>query len=70
MNKGTTEIGYTNKNNQRVIRNTGLPGTDHNQYVYELECGDCGHRYGSNGSDNWQRKCPRCQGGRPGLSVS
>ena len=32
-------------------------------------CGACGHTYRSNGSDNFQRKCPRCQGGAPGLGV-
>jgi hypothetical protein len=26
-------------------------------------------RYGSNGSDNFQRKCPRCQGGAPGQAT-
>jgi hypothetical protein len=29
----------------------------------------CGHKYGSNGSDNFQRKCPSCQGGAPGLTL-
>ena len=63
----TTEQGYTNRNGQVVVGKTGLPGTDHNQYVYVLRCGRCGHRYGANGSDIWQRLCPRCGGGRPGL---
>ena len=35
-----------------------------------LRCGHCAHEYGSNGSDNFQRKCPKCQGGRPGLEHS
>ena len=64
---GTTTPGYRNRNGQTVIRDTGLPGTDHNQRIYELECGKCGHRYGANGSDIWQRRCPCCDGGRPGL---
>lgn len=69
MGKGTTEPGYTNRNRQVVVRPTHLPGTDLNQYVYILRCGDCGHEYGANGSDIFQRKCPNCQGGAPGLSL-
>ncbi len=59
--------GYVNRNNQTVLRGTETRGNDHGQYVYVLICGQCGHEYGSNGSDNFQRKCPRCQGGMPGL---
>ena len=68
MAEETTRPGYTNRNNQTVLRGTRLPGNDHNQYVYVLRCGNCGHEYGSNGSDNWQRRCPACDGGAPGLS--
>lgn len=68
-NKGTTKIGYLNRNNQKVIRETDQPGTDHRQYLYVLRCKYCGHEYGSNGSDNWQRKCPQCQNGRPGMQI-
>ena len=66
-NRPTVQPGFENRNKQLVVRATGLPGTDHGQYVYVLRCGRCGNEYGSNGSDNFQRKCPRCQGGRPGL---
>lgn len=45
---------------------TTLPGNDHNQVVYLLRCRDCGNRYGANGSDIFQRKCPARGGGRPG----
>jgi Zn finger protein HypA/HybF involved in hydrogenase expression len=64
---GTTQPGYANRNGQVVIRNTGLPGTDHLQTVYQLECSNCGHVYGANGSDIHLRRCPECQGGAPGL---
>ena len=67
---GTTVPGYRNRNGQTVVRCTDIPGNDHNQVVYELECGACRHRYGANGSDIWQRKCPECGGGRPGLDYS
>jgi precorrin-8X/cobalt-precorrin-8 methylmutase len=62
----TTEAGYENRNHQVVIGCTRLAGTDHGQYVYVLRCGTCGHEYGANGSDIFQRHCPLCQGGRPG----
>ena len=68
--KGTTKPGYRNRNGQVVVRRTNRPGNNHNQVAYELECRDCGHRYGANGSDVWQRKCPECGGGQAGLSCS
>ncbi|WP_191569649.1 hypothetical protein [Paracoccus yeei] len=42
----TTKAGYVNKNGQEVLQATDLPGNDHNQVVYVLRCGSCGHRYG------------------------
>ena len=67
-NRGiTTQVGYTNRNRQTVVRPTGRPGTDHGQYVYVLRCNECGLEYGANGSDIHQRKCPACQAGMPGL---
>jgi hypothetical protein len=68
MLKGkTTQPGYVNRNSQVVIRKTQLPGTDKGQSVYQLGCVICGHVYGANGSDIFERKCPKCQGGLPGL---
>ncbi len=64
----TTQPGYVNRNGQVVICNTGLPGTDKNQSVYELGCSHCGHVYGANGSDIHEPKCPKCQGGVEGLA--
>lgn len=65
MELKSTEAGYVNKNNQKNFGKTNKPGTDNNQWFYEMECLDCGHKYYANGSDIWLRKCPRCQGGRP-----
>ena len=65
---GTTTPGYWNRNGQVVVKRTDRPGNDHNQRLYVLECSRCGHRYGANGSDVWQRKCPECGGGQPGLT--
>jgi hypothetical protein len=67
--KGTTVTGYVNSNGQVTIRDTQLPGTDHLQHIYQLACSHCGHDYGANGSDIHDRKCPKCQGGKPGLSL-
>ncbi|MFC5077106.1 hypothetical protein VTH8203_02389 [Vibrio thalassae] len=65
----TTQIGYVNRNNQKNHGTRGIVGNDHNQVSYKLECmmADCGEVYGSNGTDVFQRKCPTCQGGKPGI---
>jgi len=65
--KGTTRIGYVNRNEQEVVCRTNLPGNDHLQKTYVLRCKRCGAEYGANGTDIWQRRCPWHQGGRPGL---
>jgi Zn finger protein HypA/HybF involved in hydrogenase expression len=69
MGKGSSGTSYRNRNRQIVVRPTPLASTDHNQYVYVLRCGDCGHEYGANGSDIFQRKCPNCQSSASGLPV-
>lgn len=63
----TTELGFINRNNQKVMLKTDILGNDHNQVVYVLQCQNCGSQYGANGSDIFQRRCPSCDGGRPGL---
>ena len=68
MGKGTTAVGYVNRNRQTVVRKTDLPGNDHNQVVYVLRCSDCGHEYGANGSDIHARRCPGHDGGAAGLA--
>ena len=67
--RGTTEVGYVNRNNQEVLRDTGEPGTDHRQRIYVLRCNDCGHEYGANGSDIHLRRCPGHDGGAPGFPI-
>jgi hypothetical protein len=69
MAKGTTKPGYTNPKDQKVVRDTGTPGTDHNQRIYHLKCLVCGHEYGANGSDIHLRRCPRHDGGAAGLPI-
>ena len=66
--KGTTRVGYINRNGQKNLGRCepSRAGTDHCQYVYIMQCGRCKHKYGSNGSDIFQRKCPSCDGGKEG----
>jgi hypothetical protein len=64
----TTQIGYVNRNNQRNLGHCNEEGTDHNSTAYELECLECHHKYWANGTDVFQRKCPKCQGGVPGIT--
>ena len=65
----TTQIGYVNRNNQRCEGHRGVVGTDHGATAYRMVCQQsrCGHVYGANGTDVFQRKCPQCQGGKPGI---
>jgi putative restriction endonuclease len=61
--------GDVNRNNQQLLRLSTQPGTDYNARVWVLKCRLCSTIYGSNSTDAWQRKCPKCQNGRPGLDV-
>ena len=63
----TTTIGYVNRNQQENLGHRGTPGTDHGQVAYKLRCLKCSQAYGANGTDLFQRKCPKCQGGNPGI---
>jgi hypothetical protein len=67
--ESSTASGYVNRNDQVVVRRTDLAGNDHLQYAYELRCNRCGQSYGANGSDIFQRRCPSCQDGAPGLAL-
>ena len=72
-----SETDDLNTNKQRLIRKTTRPGNGHNAKVWVVVCqedsqehdGICGHEYGVNGHDFFERKCPVCQGGKQGLSV-
>lgn len=61
----STDSGYINRNNQMNTGRTELDGTDHMQKLYTMRClnENCGHEYFANGSDIFQKKCPKCQGG-------
>ena len=60
----STDAGYINKNEQQNNGRSDERGTDYGQWFYHMECLKCGYKYMANGTDIWQRKCPRCQGGR------
>ena len=61
----TVQSGYVNPNEQEVIRCTDKCGADHGQYLYELKCKQCGHTFECDGTTNYEKKCPNCQGGKP-----
>lgn len=63
----TTKIGYVNPNNQEVLGTRKQPGTDKNQLAYKVKCLNCHAIYGANGAELYRRKCPECQGGKPGI---
>ena len=63
----STEIGYLNVNGQQCCGHRGVPGTEQLQHAYKVECTHCGFVYSANGSDLFERKCPGCQGGAPGI---
>lgn len=61
--------GDINQNGQQILRLTSEKGTDHNARVWALKCRNCLHVYGSNSTDAWERKCPKCQKGTAGLAI-
>lgn len=63
----TTRIGYINRNEQKCTGHRGVAGNGPGQLAYRMECLVCGHIYGANGADVFQRRCPKCQGGRDGI---
>lgn len=69
--KGTTTPGFINPNNQKNHGQTDppKPGNDHGQWTHVMECLHCHYRYGANGTDIHNRRCPKCQAGQPGLPI-
>ena len=63
----TTQMGHINKHNQKCLGHRNVKGTDNLQRAYKTKCLDCEDEYGSNGSDLFERKCPSCQDGAPGI---
>jgi len=63
----SVQVGTVNGHGQRCCGHRGVPGTDHNQRAFKVECTLCGYVYGANGSDVHERRCPECQAGAPGI---
>jgi putative restriction endonuclease len=61
--------GDKNRNNQQLLKQTNERGTDHNSYIWILKCRNCLNIFGSNSTDAFERKCPRCQKGKIGLQI-
>ena len=64
-----TTIGFRNRDGQEVIRKTEREGSATGQRVFILRCTVCEHEYGTDGCDIYDRLCPNCQDGSPGLPV-
>jgi hypothetical protein len=62
-----TTIGFRNREGQQVIRKTARTGSAPGQRVFVLHCTVCDHEYGADGCDIYDRLCPKCQDGPPGL---
>ncbi len=55
------EPGFINENNQKNLRQTDEPGTEYEQWFYEIECLNCGLIYKVNEYEIFHAKCPACQ---------
>lgn len=64
-----TRPGFTNDDGQQVLRRTERTGPG-GQRVFVMQCGVCGHEYGSYGCDADIRRCPKCQDGPPGVLMT
>jgi hypothetical protein len=62
-----TTIGYRNRDGQEVIRKTEREGSTPGQRIFILHCTVCDYEYGTEGSEIYDRLCPKCQDGAPGL---
>jgi hypothetical protein len=62
-----TTIGFRNRDGQELLRKKDREGRTPEQRVFILRCTVCGHEYGAEGCDIYDRLCPRCQDGPPGL---
>lgn len=62
--------GSLNRNRQLLIAQTAWRGSDERQSLWIVQCMPCGHMYGADAPDFFQRKCPACQGGPPGRVVT
>jgi hypothetical protein len=64
----TTQIGYENSNNQKVLGSRNIGVNNNKNVSYKMVCGHCGELYGAKTSEIHRRKCPYCQEGKPSVS--
>ena len=64
-----TVPGYRNEDGQVVVARTSRTGGEPTQRVFMMQCGVCGHQYGTYGAEIPHRLCPSCQDGPPGLPL-
>lgn len=62
--------GSLNRNQQLLVAQTAWQGSDEREVLWIVQCMPCGQMYGVDSSAFFQRKCPACQGGAPGLVVT
>ena len=60
--------GFVNKNGQVVLYKTEQRNGVQPKMAYKLGCSKCGQVYATRDPDVFERKCPACQGGEPGMS--
>jgi len=63
------DVGEINRNGQRVVEKTTVRGTSGRAYAWLMRCTLCDCEYYANSTDAFQRKCPKCQNGRAGISI-
>jgi len=64
----TTQIGYVNNNNQKVLGSRNLDETDKKDVTFKMSCGQCSEIYGAKTTEIHRRKCPVCQEGKPSVN--
>jgi len=64
----SSRSGTVNKHGQMLMGAPAAAGNDPSPRAVKMFCTHCYLSYGANGSDVWLRKCPRCQGGVPGIA--
>ncbi len=69
IDRKTTKPGFVNRNRQLVTQRLPANGDDPRVYVVCCLNPECNHLYGAVASSLTHRRCPNCQGGRPGLPV-
>lgn len=76
FHSGDTEnlkIGKVNRSNQMCFGTREVLGTDCNAKSYRMIClseknGECcEYMYGANGTGVFEKRCPKCQGGKAGI---